>query len=155
MKKLLSLVLALLLMLALFAACGSEKAPEFDPAQAAQALVESEAFSDLLSPIDAKIAASLYGVDEASIAACGVYCSTGATAEEIAVFKCTDEASAAALEKAAHTRLDNQAAAYASYGPESVPKIEQADVRVNGVYVACVVSNDRAAAAAILDQFMK
>ena len=155
MKKLLPLSLVLLLVLTLFAGCGGEKAIEFDPAQAAQALVESDAFSDLLSPINAKIAASLYGVDESMITQCGVYCSTGATAEEIAIFKCADEAGAQALEAAARTRLDNQAAAYASYGPESVPKIEQADVRVNGVYVACVVSADHAAAAAILDQYMK
>lgn len=155
MKKLMPLFFVLLLMPALFAGCGSEKAIEFDPAQAAQALIESDAFSDLLSPITTKIAASLYGVDEASIVTCSVYCSTGATAEEIAIFQCVDEAGAQALEAAARTRLDNQAAVYESYGPESVPKIAHADVRVNGVYAACVVSNDHDAAAAILDQYMK
>lgn len=154
MKKLRSLTLLLLLALSIFAGCGSEKPVQFDPAQAATELVDSGAFQDILSPIGQQIAASLYAVDEASIAACSVYCSTGATAEEIAIFQCVDEAAAEAVEAAVHTRLENQALAYESYAPETVPKIERADVRIQGVYVACVVSEDNAAAAKILDKYM-
>ena len=155
MKKLLSLALAAVLVLCLLTGCGSEQEKvSFDPAEAAEALLETKAFSDILSPVDAKVAESLYSVDPEKVAACAVYCSTGATAEEIAIFQCSDEAAAKALEQSARARLESQAAAYAGYGPQEVPKLENADLRVSGVYVTCVVSADTAAAAAVLDKYM-
>ena len=79
----------------------------------------------------------------------------GATAEEVAVFKCTDENAAKTLETAAHTRLESQKAAYADYAPQSVPAIENAIVRQLGEYVICVVADDNAAAEAVLENYIK
>lgn len=157
MKKLVSLASAAVLALCLFSGCGGgPETADFEPADAAAALLESGAFTDILSPIDVRVAAELYGVAVEDIASCAVYCSTGATAEEIAIFRCSDANVAVQLEKTARTRLESQAAAYAAgYGPEEVPKIESADVRVSGVYVSCVVSNDNAAVAQVLDAYIK
>ena len=155
MKKLLLLALAAALMLCIFSGCGKEQPKvSFDPAEAAQALLDSKAFSDILSPVDEKVAANLYSADPGKITACAVYCSTGATAEEVAIFQCSDEAAASELEESARARLESQAAAYAGYGPQEVPKLENADVRVAGVYMACVVSADADAAAGVLDKYM-
>jgi len=155
MKKLTSILLLAAVLLTLLAGCGQSASLQIDPAALAGELAESDAFSALLSPIDVKIAANLYGVDAATIAESGVYCSTGATAEEIAVFKCVDEAAAKALVAAAQTRLDNQAAAYAAYAPTAVPAIENAYLRQEGVYVFCVVAEDDAAAETILAKYIK
>ena len=155
MKKVPSLLLLAAMLLTLLAGCGQSASLQFEPAALAEELAGTDAFSDLLSPIDAKIAASLYGVDASTIASCSVYCSTGATAEEIAVFKCTDENAAKALSDAAQRRLDSQAAAYAAYAPQAVPAIENAIVRQQGAYTVCVVANDNAAAEAVLDHYIK
>lgn len=154
MKKCPILILALLLVMSLFAACGSSEI-QFAPDDAAAAVMKDGSFSDLLSPIDERVAKSLYGVSDAEVVSCSVYCSTGATAEEIAVFKCADAAAAKTVETAVKARLDSQKAAYATYAPDAVPAIEDAVVRVNGSYVACIVSGDSAAAGKILDGYMK
>ena len=70
MKKRLIPILALLLLFALLAGCGAEKAVEFDTREAADALFASDAFSDILSPIQPNIAAMLYNVDAENIESC-------------------------------------------------------------------------------------
>ncbi len=155
MKKRISVILVLLLVMSILAACESQQAVQFDPQPAAEAIYASGAFSDILSPIQGKIAAMLYNVDEANIAECSVYCSTGATAEEIAVFRCKDEASAAALKQAAQQRIQSQKDAYSSYAPLEIPKLDNALLRSSGVYVVCVVADDYAAVTPILDKYIK
>jgi len=154
MKKIPFLLLALTLLVSVFAACGSNE-PQFEPDDAALALLEEGAFADLLSPVDATIAQSLYNLGELEITACSVYCSTGATAEEIAIFRCADAETAKEVELAAKARLESQSATYASYAPEAIPEIENAVLRIRGCYVACVVSGDAALASSILDRYMK
>ena len=155
MEKRLIPILAFLLLLAVLAGCGAEKTVQFDPQEAADALLASDAYEDILSPIQPKIAAMLYGVDAESIESCSVYCSTGATAEEIAVFRCRDEASADALKQAAKQRIQDQKDAYVSYAPQEVPKLENALLRTAGVYVVCVVANDYSAVTPVLDKYIK
>ncbi len=155
MKKLLTLSLALLLLLCALAGCGGQKPAQFEPQVAAGALLDSNAFSDILSPVQPAIAAILYGVKLENVDACSVYCSTGATAEEIAVFRCVDEASAAALKQAAQQRLQEQKAAYESYAPLEIPKLDNALLRASGVYVVCVVAEDYDAVRPILDKYIK
>ena len=155
MKKLLILSLAFLIMLLSFVGCGGQKTVEFDPQAAADALLASEAFSDILSPIQPAVAAMLYNVSAESIDTCSVCCSTGATAEEIALFRCVDEPSAAALKEAVEQHVQAQKDAYASYAPLEIPKLDNALLRSSGVYVVCVVAADSDAAAAILDQYIK
>lgn len=154
MKKNLIMFLALTLLVSVFAACGSNE-PQFAPDEAALVLFEEGTFTDLLSPVDAEIAQSLYALGELEITACSMYCSTGATAEEIAIFQCADAETAGQVELAAKARLASQADIYASYAPEAIPEIENAVLRVRGCYVACVVSGDAALASSILDRYMK
>ncbi len=157
MKKLLILSLVFLLALYALSGCGGKQQAtvQFDPQEAADALFASEAFSDILSPIQTNIAAMLYDVPEANIDACSVYCSTGATAEEIAVFRCTDEAAAAALKKAAEQRIEAQKDAYESYAPQEIPKLENALLRSSGAYVVCVVADNYDAVTPVLDRYIK
>ncbi len=157
MKKLLILSLVFLLALYALSGCGGKQQAtvQFDPQEAADALFASEAFSDILSPIQTNIAAMLYDVPEESIDACSVYCSTGATAEEIAVFRCKDEAAAAALKKAAEQRIEAQKEAYESYAPQEIPKLENALLRYSGVYVVCVVADNYDAVTPVLDRYIK
>ena len=94
MKSLLiRLMPAALLCLAL-TACGGGGAvgqTPYDPETAAQALLDSGAFSDALDTVDQDTAAALYGIDADTITGSAVYTSLSAGAEEIAVLVLTDE----------------------------------------------------------------
>ena len=68
----------------------------YDPETAAQALLDSGAFSDALDTVDQDTAAALYGIDADTITGSAVYTSPSAGAEEIAVLVLTDEDAAAA-----------------------------------------------------------
>ena len=80
-------------------ACGGGGAvgqTPYDPETAAQALLDSGAFSDALDTVDQDTAAALYGIDADTITGSAVYTSLSAGAEEIAVLVLTDEDAAAA-----------------------------------------------------------
>ena len=140
MKSLLiRLMPAALLCLAL-TACGGGGAvgqTPYDPETAAQALLDSGAFSDALDTVDQDTAAALYGIDADTITGSAVYTSLSAGAEEIAVLVLTDE--------------DAAAAALESYQPDEVSKLDSAIVEQRGNSVLLAVAADAEKARAALD----
>lgn len=144
MKKLTALCLALTLVLGL-AACsggnGAEGGTEYDPVSTAQALLDSGAFSEVLVALDADLIPSLYGLEDGPELA-AVYTSTGATAEEVAVMRFSDQESADAALKALETRVSDQKAACEGYLPAELPKLDKAIVRASGKTVLLVVAAD-------------
>ena len=149
LTKLLPGVLALCLCLA---ACGGGSAAKgYDPAAAAQALLDSAAFSDTLEQLDKDTAAALYGIDAASITDCAVYASLSMGAEEIAVLTLTDEAAAQTAKTALEKRVSDQIAALESYMPGEVDKLNHAIVEQTGTTALLVVAADAAAAQSALD----
>ena len=121
MKSLLiRLMPAALLCLAL-TACGGGGAvgqTPYDPETAAQALLDSGAFSDALDTVDQDTAAALYGIDADTITGSAVYTSLSAGAEEIAVLVLTDEDAAAAALDGLEARVADQKAVLESYQPD-------------------------------------
>ena len=92
MKKL-KLILVALLSLLLLASCGGKKSSgevTVDPSALAKQLAEETVTSDTLSEISTDIMASTYFVDTAKIEASSAYMSTGASACEAAVIKCSN-----------------------------------------------------------------
>lgn len=170
MKKLLVLLLSCLLLTAALTACTQPPAetptaaptadptPEAaslpEPEQLAQELLASGAFSDLeAEPAAQKVGLLLYGLEEAAAGETAFYFSSGATAEELAVFRCADADSAQAVAGAAQLRLDRQAASFADYAPAEVPKLESAAVRVQDNVVVVCVAADNALRDAVLDRY--
>ena len=127
MKSLLiRLMPAALLCLAL-TACGGGGAvgqTPYDPETAAQALLDSGAFSDALDTVDQDTAAALYGIDADTITGSAVYTSLSAGAEEIAVLVLTDEDAAAAALDGLEARVADQKAVLESYQPDEVSKLD-------------------------------
>ena len=145
------LLIPLALALLLCACGGSGGAPEpFDPAAASGALLDSGAFSETLESLDQDIACMLYGIDESTVTGCAVYGSTGATAEEIAVFTFSDAGGAAAGKAALETRVADQKSVLESYQPAEIVKLDAARIEQRGNSVLLVVANDSEAAAAAL-----
>ena len=152
MKSLLiRLMPAALLCLAL-TACGGGGAvgqTPYDPETAAQALLDSGAFSDALDTVDQDTAAALYGIDADTITGSAVYTSLSAGAEEIAVLVLTD-AAAAALD-GLEARVADQKAVLESYQPDEVSKLDSAIVEQRGNSVLLAVAADAEKARAALD----
>ena len=152
MKSLLiRLMPAALLCLAL-TACGGGGAvgqTPYDPETAAQALLDSGAFSDALDTVDQDTA--LYGIDADTITGSAVYTSLSAGAEEIAVLVLTDEDAAAAALDGLEARVADQKAVLESYQPDEVSKLDSAIVEQRGNSVLLAVAADAEKARAALD----
>lgn len=147
MKRILSVLLVLVLaaLILSFSGCGTDDAAqprEYDLEAVAAELTASDAFSDILSAVTVETGSKFYGFDTADVKESVMYCSTGATAEEIGLFKCVDEAAAARVLESAQARGTSQKAAYESYAPAEIPKLESAVIKADGLYVFYIVAND-------------
>ena len=148
--------LAACMVFGIFTGCGQKAKPvEYDLDALSQQIEQSGAFSDILSPITKKIAASFYGFDDVEVAECVVLCSTGATTEESALFKCSGEEAAAKIKASADKRVETQRTVYESYAPGEMPKLDDAIVTQSGLYVFYIVSADAAKVQSVLDNRSK
>ena len=154
MKQLFHIVPAVLALCLTLSACGggNEEAVAFDPAVTAQSLLDSGAFSDALEEVDASVAATLYGVDEADIADGVVYMSLSAGAEEIAVLVLSDADAAAAAMEGLEAHVADQRTALESYQPDEVSKLDGAILQQKGNSVLLAVCADPEAAKAVLEE---
>ena len=141
MKKL-KLILVTLLSLLLLAACGSKKSSgevTTDPSTLAKQLAEETVTSDTLSEVSTDIMASTYFVD-----------STGASACEAAVIKCSDADYASEVSDLLKQRVSNQKDLYSSYNAGETTKLENAIIKTSGNYVVLCVCDDTSKAEEIL-----
>ena len=152
-KKVLTLLLGMVMVM--MTACGGKQEVAFGISQATSDLLASEAFTDTLTKCDNDKALALYSVDEAFLAEYEVYIGTGATAEEIAVFRVKDSQDVATVKAACETRIADQKKACENYLPDEMPKLGSPVIRTAGNYVVMVVSNDNAKIEAVLDNYMK
>lgn len=140
----------------LFAAgCSQQAKPArtADVTAVADAVVKAVKFKDQMSPVDQKTAVKLYGLDSADVTKARVYESTGATAEEVAVFEAKDAASAAKVKQAAQQRVQDQGAAFQDYQPKEMAKLKTPFLLQSGNYVVLVVADDTSAAKTVAGQY--
>jgi len=120
---------AFLSILAVFLLCSCAKQSEepskkiADLSAFAQELMATGAFSEELSLVDAEIGCDLYGLEPDAASEMLFYMSSGATAEELVLFRCAPETMNDIL-KVCQNRNELQQSLYASYKPEEVPKLE-------------------------------
>ena len=141
--------LAALLAALLLTSCSGNTAKDVDIEALAQEIVQTVAFDDTLEEIDDSMIPMLYDIDGYTDAV--LYKGSGATAEEVALFKMesSDDAKTACEEAKAH--IQSQIEAYESYMPDEVTRLEDAVVRQDGNYVSIVVSADPEAAEKLLE----
>ncbi len=149
MKKLVYVVLAFCLLF--MSACG-EEAKQIDFDNLVSNLLESSAFSDELTLTDNSIGCYLYGLEETDAESMTFYFSSGATAEELVVFKAKDAEGVKKLQAAIKSRLEYQTDAFKSYVPEEVPKLDSAVILTSGLTVAMYVAADYDAAKAATEK---
>jgi len=141
MKRIILSVCTLGLCLAL-SACGGKPQAPFAPGDDGQTLLESGAFSEPLVEIDRDVACILYGIDQDTVSACAVYGSTGATAEELAIFTLQDSGGAEAALKALEQRVEDRRDEMEDYIPGELPKLDKAVVERREDSVLMVVASD-------------
>lgn len=159
MKKLMAAVLAAMMVLSLSACSGdggkessssvpenssSSQTAEVTSDALAQKMVEATTFNDEVIAISADIVPNYYTIPD-SVEEYAVYmCPTGATVEEISVFRTSDTAAA---EEMIQNHIDARKAEYESYRPDEIKKLDAASIVKSGDYVAVIIADDTAAAA--------
>lgn len=150
-KRIICLIMCALTVFA-FAGCSGEEAKEIDIEKLSADLLDQVDFKDTLTKLDSDMITKLYGIDYAEEEI--VYVSTGATAEELALFKLKDSADAQKAYDAVNKRLDYQKDSYELYIPEEMVKLDAAVVQLSGSYVIFCVS-DGDTAKTIIDSYIK
>lgn len=150
MKKFLALVLIMAAAAAL-AACGGNGGSQMDAQALANELMDKVGFVDELNLISHEMVSKLYGIANAQEAY--VYMGSGATAEEVAVFKFADEQSAKDGLAKAQQRIASQKDSFANYIPEEVARLDNAVIKQSGEYLAVCVS-EGSTAAEIISRYM-
>lgn len=157
MKKIL-LLLTVCCMLGILAGCGDNKEKkettdniEVNVSDLAEKLSTELTFEDSLSKLDNAVALKYYGIDETIVKDCAIYISTGATAEEIAVFEANSADDAETILAACRTRKDKQVTSYSDYKPSEVDRLEHFVMMREDKYVVFCVNDDVDKAQEIID----
>lgn len=141
MKRFLSALPAAVLCLSL-AACGGKSAVPFSPAEDAQTLLDSGAFSEELICLDQDVACALYGVDESTVTAAAVYASSGATAEELALFTFSSQEEAETAFTLLGYRVEDRKEELENYLPNELSKLDKAVIQQRGSSLLLAVAAD-------------
>lgn len=145
-KKLVSLILAAVMCIVTFAACGSEaKTPAVKDVLDAVVNSQSELEDMMQGTLDEfnfrySIDASLY--EEFAM----TYAGNAALADEITVVKAKDEKSADEIKAVFEKRIEKRTNDFAGYVPEEEAKLKKSIVYTNGNYVVLIICPDVTAA---------
>lgn len=138
-------------------ACGGNetKPVEIDAKKLAEDLHSKITYEDKLEIIAQEDVINLYDCKDVKIEECYVYVSSKATAEEIAVFRCTDKTEAEKMKTILETRVKDQKEAYVDYVPKEIVKLDKAVIQVKDAYAVLVVAEDDQAAKDIIGGYLK
>ena len=154
MKRFFALVIAAVMLLAL-CACGTAKAPETKNIDLI-ALYESfcSVMPDMFT-MDDTTRLNFLGVDAADCAqVITATCVNGLLADEVWLIEAKDAAALEKLEKLAQSRIDAKLFETESYAPDQHLIVKEAELVVNGMYLALIISPDVATLKQILDEAM-
>ncbi len=152
MKRVLAFALAMMLLLA---GCAGSDEQVIDLEEASKAVAEGNFFTDDMNPAKTDVLLALYGLTQDEVAQVVGYVGSGATAEELTLWKASSSDAAAAIAEKVQGRVDTQISSFQDYNPEEVPKLESAVILQKGNFVALCVCADNAAAREILEPYFK
>jgi len=156
--NILAILMVLLITLLLCSGCGGEEAKVLDVSGLGNALVTSDLFVDELTEGESDVIYEFYGIDASDVKEAKVYFSTGATAEEIAIFVAADKEASAKIAQGAATRVEDLKNSFEQYLPAEMQKLGDPVLmevgNPNGDYVILCICNDTAKAKSIIEQYL-
>ena len=155
MKKKLSLLIVITVIFAL-CSCGktnsTKKIEDIDGL--ALKLSQELEFDDEIELSDDEFTLSKYGIDTSKINDVARYAGSGATADEIAVFKCADSDCVEEVQNAVKSRIEYLYDGYSDYDPAEVPKINSSVILINGDVIVFVICKNADKAEEIVNGFL-
>lgn len=103
-------------------------------------LMQNIKFEDEMNLADSETIKILYNIDNAITQK--VYLSSGATAEEIAIFEFKNKNEANEAIKQVNTRIENQKESFRNYLPKEMSKLENAIIIKKNQYIIMCVTED-------------
>lgn len=151
-KEILIFLISIIIVTTLFGCSGQKDTNDIDIVDLSDQLLKGAEFEDELSAVDDTTVKKLYNID--NYVKASVYISSGATAEEIALFEFENKETTEDGMKKATDRIEEQKSDFESYIPKEIPKLDNAVIRQSGRYLlVCVSNSDKAEE--IITQYIK
>lgn len=148
-----ALILCTILLLLLPSCAQQEVTADVDAL--ADGLKSAVTFQDELTEMNDTAFARLYAVDAADVVKKKIYVSTGATAEEIAVFEAKDDKAAARVKEAVLQRIEDQKEGFVDYVPGEMTKLNDPVLVTKGTYIVLCLSNENDKAKTEIERHLK
>lgn len=158
MKRTFVMIFSIVMCLSVMVGCSSsDKEKVIDTTGLVNDVMENVKFKDDLIKIDTDdILYNLYDLNRDEIKSYTVYVSsTGATAEEIAVFEAKNKMDAEKVLSAVKERVDDLRFGFEGYVPEEILSIDNAVIKQEGKYVMLGIGNDYETINEIFDKYIK
>ena len=133
--------------------CGSSSPVSVDTAALTTSLTSDISYDNELSELSEDDITNYVTVEDGVKGV--MYMSSGSTAEEVAVFRAPDEATASTMKNNVQEFLNDQKTSFEDYIPEEAQRIDDAVLVVKGNYVILCVSGDSDKAQEIIDNAFK
>lgn len=142
-KRVVVFCLMIMMIAMLFGCSGKKETIDIDISNLYDELLEKADFEDKLNAVDDRMIEKLYNIN--NYVKASVYISSGATAEEIAIFEFDSSETAEEGLNNALARIEKQKSDFELYIPKEVKKLDEAFVKQYGEYVIVCVSNSNEA----------
>lgn len=155
MKKIWIVIIILIVLLISIVILFNNKEKEItiDINKLTEDIMENIKFEDELNKVDKSVVANLYDINNAISQE--VYMSSGATAEEIALFEFANkEEGKKGLEKA-NKRIEEQKQNFKDYMPKEIKKLEDAIVISKNNYLIVCITDKQEEVKIILNRYIK
>ena len=129
---------------------GDDEADMPDVHSLADMLMQNVKFEDSVEEVSSETALRYYGIDSVQVQDSAVYMSTGATAEELAVFQASSTVDAQGKK-----RRDSQLRMYLDYKSSEAARLDDAVLYVHDTFVVYMVSDDSETAQGIISDYLE
>jgi predicted small lipoprotein YifL len=156
MKNFTKIIVAFLLTVSLFTACGSKEPVDVNPDNVTTAVMNAIEFPSPVKKDAESIGVYYTTLDINSVERMSVYvCGSGAYPDEIAVFEFRDSNAADAGYEAVNKRYEDLVSTFTDYTPEEMYKLESPVMAIYGNYVVFVDCSENEIAEEIILTYFK
>lgn len=143
MRKKAYIIIAVILIIAIaiFIFKNTNKEIIIDIDKLSEDIIKNVDFEDEMNITDAETVKRLYNIDNAISEK--VYLSSGATAEEVAIFEFASRENAKEAVEKVNERIENQKSSYSGYAPKEVKRLEDAILIQKDKYIVFCVTEDK------------